>query len=504
MNFINSAAMMDGLTMILNWQVLAAIFLGLVVGICLGGIPGIKGTTGIAILLPFVYFFDPIISIMFLSSIYTGSGYGGGVTAVLLGIPGSSGGVATVFDGYEMTQNGRQNEALGIGLMSSAIGCLVSYVFVLFTIQSIGKIVLKFGPAEILMVIFFAIAIIGLLKGDLFKSLLMGSFGLLLGTIGSTAYGSPRGTFGIFELYEGISLAPMTVGVLALSQILMIINKKNIFREDAIVQTEFADILKGFKFPFSDKINAIRSALAGIIIGLLPAAGSGIAATVSYGFAQNYSKNKENFGKGEPAGLVAAETSNNAAEGGAMATMMAFGIPGSGASALIMAAFLMVGLVPGPYLMRENMDIAYAVIWGNIITAFFLVAAGLIFIKYFSKIVFVPTQILSSIVIVLAVVGAFSMRHLYIDIYILGIFTVFAFLLRLADYSVLALVLGFILGNGMDREMTRTITMYSGRYEVLLQRPVFVLLALLNLAVLLTPLFKLVYRKIKSSAEMTQ
>ena len=499
MGLIDMESLMSGLSMILTWQVLATIFIGLIVGIILGAIPGIKGTTGIAILLPFVYYFDPIISIMFLSSIYTGSAYGGGITAILMGIPGSSGGVATIFDGYEMTQQGRQNEALGIGLMCSAVGCLVSYLFVLVAMKSIGGIVLKFGPPEILMIILFALSIVGLLKGELTKSLLVGVFGLLLGTVGATAFGKPRAIFGILTLYEGIPLAPFSVGLLALSQLLVIINRKNIFREGVAVQNKFSDILRGFKYPLQDKLNVLRSSLAGIIIGLLPAAGSGIAATVSYGLAQKYSSKRENFGKGEPSGLVAAESANNACEGGAMATMMAFGIPGSGATALLMAAFIMVGFNPGPYMMRESMSMVYAVVWGNIITAFFLVAAGLVFIKYFCKVVLVPTQILTSVITVLAVVGAFTMRGLHIDVYLLGIFTLLGLLLRLADFPVLALVLGFMLGKGFDGELSRTITMFSGRYHLLLNRPVFVALALLNVAVFLVPVVQYLYRKYRNA-----
>lgn len=499
MELFNYSAMMEGLSITFMPAVIMAIFFGLVVGVTMGSLPGIKGSTAIAILLPFVYYFEPIVSIMFLSSIYTGAAYGGGILAILMGMPGTSGAVATVFDGYEMTKRGRQNEALGIGLLSSVFGAIMGWTFVLFSIQSIGKIVLKFGPGEMLMLMLFSISIIGMLKGDISKSLMMGVMGLLLGTVGASAYGIERGTFGNILLLEGLPLAPITIGTLAISQIIILVGKKSIFSEDAEVQTKFSHILKGFIYPLKDKFNVLCSGAIGVVIGLLPAAGSSIAATLAYGFAQTHNKNKENFGNGEPSGVVCAETANNACEGGSMATMMAFGIPGSGTTALMMAALMMVGYVPGPYLMRENMEVAYAVIWGNIITAILLLAVGLIFIRYFSKVIFVPTPILSTVIIVLAVVGAYGVRYLYMDVLVLCIFALFGYLMRITDYPVLPLVLGFILGNMVDAQFTRTIALYSGRYEMLLERPLFIVLLIFNILVFTSPIVRWIIKAIRNS-----
>ncbi len=487
MGLFNTEALMQGLSIAILPQVITAVVLGLIVGVTFGAMPGIKGSTAIAIMLPFVYYFEPIVSILFLSSIYTGASYGGGILAVLMGMPGTSGAVATVFDGYEMTKRGRQNEALGIGLMSSAIGAFLGWIIVFFTIRSIGLVVLKFGPAELLMLMLFSISVIGMLKGEISKSLLMGLTGLLLGTVGASAYGKARGTFGNILLLEGLPLAPVTIGTLAISMIIILVGKKSVFLEGAVVQTKFSDILKGFRYPLKDKLNAFSSGLIGVLIGMLPAAGASIAASLAYGFAQTRSKNKDNFGSGEPSGVVAAETANNACEGGSMATMMAFGIPGSGTGALMMAAFLMVGYVPGPYLMRENLDVVYAVIWANLYTAILLIPVALLFIHYFSRVIFIPPVILSTVITVLAVIGAFGGRMLYIDVLVLCVFALFGYLLRKADYPVLALVLGFILGGMVDAQFTRTVALYSGRWEILLRRPLFLVLFALNILVFVSP-----------------
>ena len=497
MEILNFSVILQGLSLAVMPVVVLAVFLGLLVGVTFGSMPGIKGSTAIAILLPFVYYFPPLISIMFLSSVFTGASYGGGILAVLMGMPGTSGAIATVFDGYEMTKRGRQNEALGIGLLSSAIGAMFGWALLLFVIGLIGRVVLKFGPAEMLMLMLFAVSIIGMLKGELSKSLMMGAMGLLLGTVGASAWGVPRGTFDNILLLEGLPLAPFTIGTLALSQIIILVGKDSVFNEGAEIQTEFSDILKGFAYPLRDKLNVFFSALIGVGIGILPAAGSSIAASLSYGFAKSHCKTKENFGNGEPSGLVAAETANNASEGGSMGTMMAFGIPGSGTTALLMAAFMMAGYVPGPYLMRENLDVVYAVIWGNIYTAILLVVVGLVFIRYFSKVIFVPTPILSSIIIVLAAIGAFGIRMLYLDVLVLAIFAVFGFLLRKADYPVLPLVLGFILGGLVDAEFARTVALYSGRWERLFGRPLFLVLMAFNIIISTSPLVRLVVRKVR-------
>lgn len=495
MNIVDFEAVVQGFYQVSTIEVIIAIMLGLALGIVMGAIPGLKGGLAIAVLIPFSYHFPAILSIMFFSSIYTGSCYGGGVTAILLGMPGSTGGVATVFDGYPMATQGKQNEALGIGLVCSAIGCFISYVFCFFAIQGLGAIVLKFGPPEMLMLMFFAVSVIGLLKGSVTKSMLVGVFGLILGTIGSSAYGFTRGTFGVLSLYEGIPLTCATIGILAISQLMQMSAKANLYDEGIEVQNSYKDIVKGMLYPIKEPINVIRSACFGVLIGVLPAAGSSIAATISYGQAKTYAKNSDEYGKGTPGGLIAAEVANNAAEGGAMSTMMAFGVPGSGATALLMAAFMMNGMNPGPYLMKDGMDLVYGIIIGNFFTAGFLLLFGFVFISFFSKIIYLPSHLLSSFVIVTAVAAQFSLRSLHPDIIMLLLFGIFSYFIRRADLPVLALLLGIMLGSGIDKEFTRVIAMFSDQYHLMFQRPVFVILAFMNVIVFALPIYKYFKKK---------
>ncbi|GAK14686.1 tripartite tricarboxylate transporter permease [Geomicrobium sp. JCM 19039] len=431
---------------------------------------------------------QPLDAIMFLSGMFTGSVYAGGITAVMLNIPGSPGAVATTLDGYPMTKQGRQNEALGAGLMSSVIGCLASYLVVFFIIQSMGNFVLLFQAPEMLMLAVFALSIISMIKGNLSKSLIAGFLGLLLGSIGATAYGRERGTFGQIELYEGIQIVPALMGLLAISELFYLVQQKFIVGDNTThIQRSFKDFVKGCMLVIKQKINTIRSIIIGIFIGVLPAAGATVASLVSYSQAQTFSKNKENFGKGEDSGLIAAETANSSSEGGGMATMLTFGIPGGSATAVLMAAFMIHGLTPGPYLIRDHMDMTYAVIIGNIIQAFLLLFIGFIFVWYFSKLVLAPARLIIPIVAIFSLLGAFSVRGIYLDVVLTLGFAVLALVMRKLDYPLIAVLLGLILGATIDGEMTRTLLIYEGQYLSLLERPIFTTMFIITIILFTLP-----------------
>lgn len=235
------------------------------------------------------------------------------------------------------------------------------------------------------------------------------------------------------------------------------------------------------------KINTIRSIIIGIFIGVLPAAGATVASLVSYSQAQTFSKNKENFGKGEDSGLIAAETANSSSEGGGMATMLTFGIPGGSATAVLMAAFMIHGLTPGPYLIRDHMDMTYAVIIGNIIQAFLLLFIGFIFVWYFSKLVLAPARLIIPIVAIFSLLGAFSVRGIYLDVVLTLGFAVLALVMRKLDYPLIAVLLGLILGATIDGEMTRTLLIYEGQYLSLLERPIFTTMFIITIILFTLP-----------------
>ena len=471
--------------MMLTWDMPLWIIGGLLIGILLGAIPGVSGVLAITLLLGPSYYMPALQAIIFLTAIYTGSIYGGGISAVLLNIPGTPSAIATGFDGYAMTQAGRHNEALGACILSSAVGCFISYSIVLLLFLPIGRIVLKFGPAEMLMVVIFAMTSVGMVRGEVIPTVLLGLFGILVGTIGSSPYGHTRGTFGQDALFEGIPIIPALLGLLAVSELFVMIEKKYIIRPGERPRQSVREIVRGMGLALRRPKTLIRSSLIGTGIGLMPAAGSTIAAMVSYGIAKRVSDHPERFGKGELDGIIAAETANNGSEGGAVATMMLLGVPGSVTTALLIAAFMIHGMNPGPFLVREHLDFAYAVILSQFFQAIGLVLLAALFVNYFARLIYLPTRILAPAVLIFSVVGALAPRGLIIDPVIMILFAGFGYLLKKLDYPVMGFILGFILGGLVDREFLKSYLMYVDDLPDLFSRPAFlVLLALTFLSVM--------------------
>jgi len=467
--------------MLLSWQILMYIPLGLMIGMTLGSIPGLSGVTAITLMLIPSYYMPSIVAIVFLTSIYTGSVYGGGITAVLMNVPGTPAAIATGFDGYPLTQQGKHSEALGLGLMASVIGFFISAVVIFILLFPIGKLVVKFGPPEILMVVVLAISSIGIVKGKFISTVMTGLFGIIIGTIGASPHGTPRGIFGLMSLYEGIPLIPALLGMLAVSELFFMVEKKMIVEKKEGPKQNMGKIIKGIKDTFKYWKTIIKSALIGTGIGLLPAAGSTIASMISYGFAKRNSDDPDKFGKGEPEGVVAAETANNASQGGALATMMTLGIPGSATTALLLAAFMIQGLTPGPFLIRDHLDFAYAVILALFPISIFLIITALVFVNYFSRLVFVPTFYIVPGIMLMAVLGSISFRSLQIDAIILIVFALLGYILKKLEYPLMGFILGFILGSLADTAFVRTMVLYSGEPLTVFKRPIFVVLFIITI-----------------------
>ena len=481
------SSLLSGFSMIMTWDMPLWIFGGLILGVLLGAIPGVSGVLAITLLLGPSYYMPAIKAIIFLTAIYTGSVYGGGISAILLNIPGTPSAIASGFDGYPMTQQGRHNEALGASILSSAVGCFISYFIVLLLFLPIGKVVLSFGPAEMLMVVVFAITSIGMVKGEIVQTSMVGLFGILLGTVGSSAFGNARGIFGEDALYEGLPLIPALLGLLAVSELFFMVERKYVINKGARPEQRVGLIIKGMRLALKYPKTLIRSSLMGVGIGLMPAAGSTIAAMVSYGTEKRVSGHPERYGKGEPAGIVAAEAANNGSEGGAVATMMLLGIPGSVTTALLIAAFMIHGMSPGPFLVREHLDFAYAVILSQFFQAAGLVIVATLFVNYFARLIYLPTRILVPAVLIFAVVGALAPRSLVIDVVIMMTFAGLGYIMKKLDYPIMGFILGFILGSLVDREFVKCLLLFSDSPLALFGRPAFDVLLALTLGSFIWP-----------------
>jgi len=329
-------AFFKGLNLIVAWQTPLCIFIGLWVGLIFGVIPGLMGSIAIAVILPFTFLLEPITALVLLTSVYTGALTGGGIAATLINTPGTPAGIATTFDGYPMAKKGYQNEALGLQITASVIGGFFSYVFLLFFIHPMANLAIKFGPSEMIFILILVLVVIGAIHGEhFFRTLFIGIFGLLLGTIGtSQSTGVVRGTMGFDAIEDGIPVAIGILGIFCIPELFDLITRKFIAEDAKAQSNDIKRLMHGFKATFRYVKTLIRGTLIGIFIGILPAAGSAIASLFSYSQAEQHAKPGQCFGKGEPEGVVAAEVANNASEGGSMSILLALGVPGSGTAAV--------------------------------------------------------------------------------------------------------------------------------------------------------------------------
>lgn len=438
---------------------------GLVIGLVFGAMPGISITMAMAFALPATLYMDFLPAIIFLTAIYTGAGFGGSVPAVLMGIPGTSSAVATTFDGYPMARKGQHNQALGIALASSVIGCLMSYLLLLFLIAPVSNVVLRLGPLEMFAVAVWGMLLLGSLAGShLSRGLLAGVFGVLLGTVGMNTAGFTRGTMGIPWLLDGIPQIPAMMGLLAASQLIGLINTNYLITDESSRKISFSKIIGGVRMALSYPTIIFRGSLIGVIIGAIPGVGSSISNLLSYSETKRNAPDGDTFGQGNPKGVIAAESANSSSEGGAMATMLALGIPGGGATAILLAAFAMHNIVGGPSFIANNKDIVYALIFSNFAQAILLLFVGLGFVYVASYVVRVPLRFLIPSVLVVSTFGAYAIEGSAAGPITLWVFSVLGWAMVRYSYPVAAAVVGLLLGGLLEGNLLRTNQISGGDF----------------------------------------
>lgn len=446
---------------------------GLFIGLVFSAVPGVTISMALAIVLPISMYMDFFPAIVFLTSVYTGGVFGGSVPAILMNIPGSPSSYATTFDGYPMTLKGQHNEALGYALFSSTFCCMLGYLFLLFMIEPMAKVVVRIGPFELFAVALWGMALLGSIGGEsVTRGLLAASFGVLLGTVGMNTAGFIRGTMGIPYLLNGISPIPAMIGLLAAGQLLTLVTRDYIVEEGATRDVSLRRIAAGCLGTFRYPGVLLRGACIGIVLGVMPGVGSAVANLISYAETKRTSKDGHTFGTGNPKGVIGAEAAVASGEGGSMATMLALGIPGHGAVAVLLAAFMMHNVVPGPSLITQHKDLVYALILNNLIQSVILLGVGLVFIYLASNVVRVRTRYIVPVVLILAIMGTYS-----IDGTISGPITLFVFALIGVGmvryhYPVSATVVGILLGRMLETQAIRTYQMSGGSVIYLVKQPV--------------------------------
>lgn len=485
--------MVDILTALSNVFVpanLIGLIFGTGVAIIIGALPGLSVNMGIALLFPLTFAFQGVGGILMLLGVYCGAIYGGSISAILLRTPGTPASVATTLDGYPMaTKLGQPGRALGLSTFASTFGGIFSAICLIVFSPLLAKAALQFSKPEYFALAMFGISIItSVSSGSMIKGLMGGFVGLFVATIGIDALsGNIRFTFGTIYMMGGISFVPILIGLFAFSQVLQSVEdayKEPYKKHDVKIQKVFpsmADLKRVFA-------TLLRSSIIGTFIGCVPGTGGDIASFVSYDQAKRWSRYKDNFGNGEPEGIVAPEAGNNAVSGGAMIPMLTLGIPGDGATAIMLGALMVQGMQPGPLLFREQASSVYTIFIGLLLANIVMGTFGFSLIRLFVKVINIPKEILLPIIFVLTFVGAYAYNNSMTDVFVMVGCGILGYFLNKTQFSMSAIVIGIILGAMAESNFRGALMMSDGDMSVFITRPICAIFLLLAIVSLLSPI----------------
>ncbi|WP_126426850.1 tripartite tricarboxylate transporter permease [Brevibacillus marinus] len=488
--------LMDGFATALQWHNLLFAFIGVLIGTCVGVLPGIGPMSGVALLIPVTASITSGLppeeaaasSLILLAGVYYGAMYGGSTTSILLNTPGESSSVVTTLDGYQLAKQGRAGAALAIAAIGSFVAGIVALLGLVFLAMPLSELALQFGPAEYFSLMVLGLcAVSGLGGKSMTKALLMTVFGLALGTIGlDNVSGVARFTYDIPVLYQGLEFLTIAVGLFALGEVFRTLHERDtknqlIAKVDRVLPTR-QDMRQS-------AVPILRGSLLGFFIGILPGAGATLASFFSYITEKKLSKHPERFGTGEIAGVAAPESANNAAAGGAMIPLLTLGIPGSGTTAILMGALLMYNIQPGPLLFSDHPKMAWGLIASMFVGNLMLLILNMPLVKVFAKIIETPARYLLPMIIAISVFGVYAVQLTTFDLILLVVCGVVGYFLSKHDYPLAPLVLGLVLGPMIENNMRRALTTSNGDFAIFVQEPlslVFLIFAALWIGV---PLF---------------
>ena len=488
---------LQGIDLAFRFDTFAMMALGLVLGMFVGALPGFTTVMAMAVLLPLSFFLDPLVGIPFLIGVYKGGIFGGSVPAILVSIPGTGASVATTFDGPALTRKGQSRKAMETALYASAIGDFSSDIITILCIGPIALIAMQIGPPELAAVLFLSLLIITVTGDGVFvKGLLMMMFGLLFSLIGQDPIGAlSRFTFDFFAIRSGIPLLPMLIGVFALPEILIAVERKAASYMRGSLKIEAGERLTFAEFRRCLR-TICRSTAIGTVIGVMPGVGQVVAAFMGYAAAKNASSHPETFGKGELEGVAAAEAANNAVNGPTLVPLLTLGIPGDNITAILLGAFIAQGLRPGPQLFAEQGDIVFAILIAMVLANALFLALGYVLIPVFARVVTIRKGLLLPLTIVFAFAGSYVYRSDPTDLLVLVFFGIFGYAAKKLSFDVAPMVMAFILGPPLEYSFGQTITLSQGNLAgyITTERPITVVI------LILTPM--IIYALWRKSARM--
>jgi putative tricarboxylic transport membrane protein len=466
-------------------------FVGCFLGTIVGILPGLGPPATIAMLLPLTFQMHPTSALIMLAGIYYGAKYGGSTTSILLNVPGESASVVTCLDGYQMARKGRGGAALGIAAIASFVAGTFGVLMLMLIAPPLAKFALAFSSPEYFALMCMGLAMVVLLAGkSMVKALLAMLVGLWIAGIGTDLFtAGSRFTFGQAELLDGIAFVVVAIGLFALGEVL-----GNMETREGVPMLPVPKGLRNL-LPSLEELKACRFAflngsVIGFIIGILPGAGSTVASFISYGIEKAVSKHPERFGTGAPEGVAAPEGANNAETGGALVPMLTLGIPGSGTTAILLAAFILWGLKPGPLLIQENPELFWGLVASMYIGNVILLIMNIPLIPLFAQILKLPLYVLYPVIFGIAMVGVYSVSDSLFDLSLLSFFGLLGYIMRKLDYPAAPLVLGLVLGDAMERALRQSLMMSQGDLSILVSRPLSAGMLALTALVLIVPLFR--------------
>jgi putative tricarboxylic transport membrane protein len=476
--------LVDALYAVLSVDVLVAIFFGTVAGIVIGGLPGLTATMAVALLIPMTFTFEPLIGLSIMGGVYAGAMYGGSIPAILLSTPGTPAAAATALEGYPLSKQGKGGLALKVSVVASFIGGTFSVFVLLLVSPLLAKFALKFGPPE-----YFLLAIMGLTgvisvsSSGINKGVLSGLIGLIIALVGTDPMsGQMRYTFGVLELYDGVSFMPALIGMFSIAQLLSLAGAKQIAAETIDLKT-----IKREKMPKGMAPYIGIGTGAGTIVGIIPGEGATIAAFVSYNMAKAKSKFKNLFGKGNPEGIAASESGNNACVGGSLVPLLTLGIPGNTVAAALMGGLMIQGLIPGPELFTTHGVITYGFIFSLFIANVVFLVVGIFFAPYFARVALIPASVLIGAISVFAVIGSYAIHNSMFDVWLMLGFAIGGYFLDKIGFSLSAIILGMILGPIAEEGFAQSMIISSGSYGIFFNSTVAQILWVIIIALLVQP-----------------
>ena len=473
-------------------QVVLMALLGATGGVLLGAVPGMTATMGVALLIPFSFGMDLIPSIALLLGIYCGGMYGGSISAILIHAPGTPSAAATLLDGYPMCQKGQAGKALSVALFSSFCGGILGALIMTFLSPAVAKVAMKFTSAEMLMLAFFGLSVIVSISGkSISKGLISAFFGLLLATVGQDpTYGAKRFIFSFRPLLSGFSFIPVLIGLFAVSEVIAGVERILSGKEKQETTNEkITSVLPDGKTIKGIFPNILLGGIIGTFIGAIPGAGGDIAVFVSYGFNKSFSRQPEKWGTGIPNGVAATESANNGCSGGAMIPLLSLGVPGDAVTAVLLGAFIMKGIQPGPMMYVNELPTVYRVFAALMLANLAMLAVGCLGVRFFAKIVSIEKKMLYPIILVVSLLGAFAINKNVFDVGVCVLFGVVGYLMNKFEFPLSPILLALILGPMCEQNFVRFVDVNGGNFLEILHRPIAIGFFLVGIATILYSLY---------------